>query len=190
MKTIRLFVIPLLAIAALAQLVNGLASEMARLRIHTALLIPSQAVDESPVWSPDSRYLGANIQGQWFKLDTSKVRLQEATWHRQKIGAIAKPTLEPLAKSNALAWAKQEQRRTGDATGKSGIKAARKSAELSTSLVLSKGTGSWVVWRSDLENCGELTMSPDGVYLAYICETNGVIVTDMEQALQALGPEP
>ncbi|HZS96987.1 MAG TPA: hypothetical protein VFA40_09405 [Terriglobales bacterium] len=125
MKTIRLFVIPLLAIAALAQLVNGLASEMARLRIHTALLIPSQAVDESPVWSPDSRYLGANIQGQWFKLDTSKVRLQEATWHRQKIGAIAEPTLEPLAKSNALAWAKQEQRRTGDRDRKIGHKSCK-----------------------------------------------------------------
>jgi len=33
-------------------------------------------------------------------------------------------------------------------------------------------------------------MSPDGVYLAYIWETNGVIVSDMEQALQALGPQP
>jgi hypothetical protein len=66
------FAIFVLVTLALAQIGTGLRSEMQSLDVHTALLIPSQAVDESPVWSPDSRYLGANIQGKWFKLDTSK----------------------------------------------------------------------------------------------------------------------
>ena len=84
MKTEQLFLILLLAVVAFAQAVDVLGSEMARLRVHTALLIPSEAVDEFPMWSPDSRYLAANIQGKWFKLDTFKVRLQEAAWEADR----------------------------------------------------------------------------------------------------------
>ena len=37
-----------------------------------------------------------------------------------------------------------------------------------------------------MENCGELSFSPNGEYVAYICETNGVLEMDLKQALYAL----
>lgn len=124
MTSKRILLIPLLAVMAFAQAGNGLGSEMARLHIHTALLIPSQAVDEFPVWSPDSRFLAANVEGKWFKLDTSKVQLQEATWHGQRIGAVgSKPKLQSLTSQEAAEWAKQVQHGGSNVTGESGVRA-------------------------------------------------------------------
>lgn len=37
-----------------------------------------------------------------------------------------------------------------------------------------------------MENCGGLSLSPDETYLAYICETNGILVMDLTQTLKSL----
>lgn len=48
------------------------------------------------------------------------------------------------------------------------------------------GHRSTVIWKTDMENCGELSFSPNGEYVAYIRETNGVLEMDLKQALYAL----
>src|SRR5579872_3661743 len=102
MKSNRILLVPLLVVMVFAQAGNVLESEMARLQVHTALMVPSQAVDEFPVWSPDSRFLAVNVQGKWFKLDTSSVQLHEAKWHGQRIGTVdSKSKLEPLTNEEA-----------------------------------------------------------------------------------------
>ena len=81
MKSARVFLTPVLVILAFAQADSPLAAKMTKLSVHTVLLVPSQAVDEFPVWSPDSRFLAVNIEGKWFKLDTAKVELRgEMAW--------------------------------------------------------------------------------------------------------------
>jgi hypothetical protein len=126
-----------------------------------------------------------NIQGKWFKLDTLQVQLQAATWHGQRIGVVGrKPKLEPMVREEAAEWGKEALHGESDVTGRSGVKAEMQHHELSSSLVVSQGTRSSVIWKSDLENCGELSLSPDSTYLAYICETNGVLVMDLERAFQ------
>jgi hypothetical protein len=185
MKSPWVFVAPLLLTVAFAQAGSPLGNEMTRLHVHTVLLVPSQAVDEFPVWSPDSRLLAVNIEGKWFKLDTAKVELREANWHGQRIGAVGtKLTLEPVTDEKVAEWSKQVRHGESNVTGKSGVRAEMQHHELSSSLVVSQGGHSSVIWKSEMENCGALSLSPSGSYLAYICETNGVFVMDIERALQ------
>jgi len=152
--------------------------------VHTALIVHSQAVDDFPVWSPDSRYVAANIQGKWFKRDLSDVHLREATWHGDPLGALeSNKGMESITRKRALEWGKAARHGSTYVTGKSGIRAEFQNDELSTFLTLSKGTERAIVFKSDIESCGELTFSPDEEYLAYICETNGVLVTDVAEAM-------
>jgi len=163
--------------------VDNLRSELRRLHVHTALLVRSQAIDDSPVWSPDSRYIGANIQGKWFKVDLSRVNLLEATWHGERLGSVgSEEGLEPITKGKARDWDKVTKHGNTYFTGKSGVRAEFNNDELSTFLTLSKGTQRVIVFKSDIESCGAPTFSPDEEFLAYICETNGVLVTDVGEA--------
>ena len=86
-----------------------------------------------------------------------------------------------MTEKKALEWAKTTKHGSTDVTGKSGLRAAFEDNvnDLSTVLVLSKGTRRTVVFKSDIESCGAPTFSPNEEYLAYICETNGVLLTDV-----------
>jgi hypothetical protein len=58
---------------------------------------------------------------------------------------------------------------------------------LSTELVITKSGGKpAVIWRSGLENCHGLSVSPEGHLVAYVCETNGVIRHGTLRGLGAL----
>ena len=169
-----------------AQTPDILESQMAKLNVHTALLVPSQGVDEFPLWSPDSRFLAANIEGHWFKVDTQRVELHEATWHGNRIGTVSsKSTMESVSGDEANDWGKHTQHATSELTTKSGFKVEIRRSGLSASLVVSRGKNRLVIWNSDLENCGELSASPNDEYVAYTCELNGVLVMDLKQASQA-----
>ncbi len=161
---------------------HSLTGELAALHLQTALLFPSQGVDEFPVWSPDSRYLAANVQGKWFKLEISTVQLQEAKWHGKPIGVVKTNQKFAQATDAEIAeWLKaaKEQR---SVVSSSGITVELSQHELSTSLVLSRGKDRKTLWKTDLENCGGLQLSPDGRYVAFICETNGVFAMDVDAA--------
>ena len=159
-----------------------LTSELAALHVQTALLFPSQAVDDFPVWSPDSRYLAANVQGKWFKLEISAVQLQEAKWHGKPIGTVKNDQKFTQATDAEVAeWVKRAKVQRS-VVSKSGITVELPQRELSTSLVLSRGKNRKILWKTDLESCGGLQLSPDGRYVAFICETNGVFAMDVDAA--------
>ena len=168
-----------------AQTREDVSNEMARLHVHTALLIPSQAIEERPAWSPDGRFLGAKIQGRWFKLDTFSVQLQEAKWHGQRVGAIkTKPDFQPMTADEVKRWKKQVRRRKNDVVvTNSGLRIEMHHHELSSSLVINRGSTQSIIWESDLETCYGLSLSQTGM-IAYVCETNGVFVMDPELAFR------
>ena len=135
MKLSVIFSLALLVPCAHSQESKYLESEMMRLDVHTALLMRSQSVDEFPVWSPDSRSLGVNIGGEWFKLDTRNVRLRKAKWHDQSIAVIAKkPELVPMSIDEAAEWGKRGQHGESDIEDRGGFKAEMRRRELSSSL--------------------------------------------------------
>lgn len=160
----------------------SLARELSVLHVHTALLFPSQAIDEIPVWSPDSRYLVANVQGKWFKLDISDVQLNEAHWHGKRIGIVKNDQkFSQAADAEIAKWMKGSKEKES-VVSKSGITVELSQHELSTSLVLVKGKNRKTLWKTDLESCGGLQLSPDGRNVAFICETNGVFAMDIDAA--------
>ena len=157
--------------------------------MHTALLVHSQGVDDTPVWSPDSRFLGVNVAGKWLKVDTANIHLQEATWHEQRVAVLAdKSELQSLSNEEVGQWAKVSRQGDSVVQGRSRFKAEMQRHELSSSLMLLRRGHRLVVWRSVLENCGALSLSPSGSRLAYVCELNGVLVTDVERAFSSAMP--
>jgi hypothetical protein len=181
-----LVALSLLAISH-AQTGSDLDKQMEVLHVHTALLIRSQEMDDLPAWSPDGRFLAANLAGKWVKIDVSAVQLQEAKWHEQRVGVQTKADLQPLTDDEVHAWAKAKEfqkRRRDVVTTASGLKVEMRHNELSAALVISKGKRQSVIWESGLENCYGLTLSPNKAHVAYLCETNGILVMDPEKAFE------
>ena len=178
---VRWFGLPFAALLLAAQAQPNLETEMRRLQIDTALVLPSQAIDDPPIWSPDSRFLAVNVQGAWYKLDTQQISLQPAKWHDKQIGSISgKPSILPLSDGEMKTWAKTSKHGILRLQIGPDVLAQMKREGLTTSLILTrKGEKPTILWKSDLESCEELAVSPSKRYLAYICETNGVFVTDL-----------
>jgi len=183
MRPFLIFVIFVAVITAPAQVSKPgtLTDELKNLHVHTALLFPSQAIDDLPLWSSDAKYLAVNIQCKWHKLDTSLVLLQEARWHGKSIATLKDGAFSDATESEIAEWSKgAKEKRTVES--KSGIKAELPQHEMSTSLVLSKGRNRKSIWKTDLESCYGLRLSPDGHTVAFLCETNGVFAMDVDAA--------
>lgn len=166
---------------------RALEQELERLNVTSALFVPSTAVDEKPIWSPDSRYLGVNIMGQWYKFDTQRSPLQEATWHNERIGALAeKPTLSRVDEKTIKNWTVTSRNSEDYLSTDDGVEFRFVHSELSSALTVRlKGGKSKRLWKSDIESCYELAISPNNHFLAFICEQNGVFVLSIPRLLNA-----
>jgi hypothetical protein len=160
---------------------------MRKLGVHTILLLQSQAVDEMPLWSPDSRFVAVDIEGKWHKLDTWAITaLGAAKWHGQEIGAVHDELRLNVTVAQVNKWKGKSQDNPREGVSKSGIKVqlTQHQEDLSTSFVISKGSQKKTLWTSGLENCYSPVFSPNEKYVAFICELNGVFVTDIEAAFR------
>jgi hypothetical protein len=153
---------------------------MERLKVDTVLLVPSQAIDEKTSWSPDSRYLAVNVMGKWYKVDTSNLLLRPATWHELNIGTVSEHNeMDRIDESTANKWAKNTVSGVRRVKTRSGTTLSLFQKELSTAFgVQVKGKKLRTLWNSGMENCYELAVAPNDHLVAYICEMNGVVVTD------------
>jgi len=170
-----------------AQTESDLDRQMESLGVHTALLIRSQEIDDLPAWSRDGRFLAVDVAGKWVKLDISAVKLQEAKWHEQRIAVQMKADLHPLTDEEVHSWPKEDesQKRKHDmVTTASGLKVEMRHTTLSSALVISRGKQQAIIWKSGLENCYGLTLSPNKAHVAYFCELNGILVMDAEKAFE------
>jgi hypothetical protein len=176
----------LIGVACSAQVPAPLLVEYDKLKVHTALLAPSPGVDEKPLWSPDSKRIGVNVEGKWYQIDTTKVTLQPADWHRQRIGRVSSgAAISQLDPSELTVWEKATRTDSTTVVDHAGNKLEFVRKDLGTALVLTAKARKPVrLWVTDLENCGELSLSPDGHWVAYICEQNGVFVMNLDRALQ------
>lgn len=176
------------AVTPSPQVADSLADEMAKLQVHTALVVQSLLIKGFPAWSPDSRFLGVMLQGQWFKLDTNRFPLEEGEWHGQRIGVIRPDVgFGLMTVGEAADWTKAGQHGDREVKGKSGMKATIRYHDASSTLLISQGARTSAIWEADLENCGALTLSPSGSYLAYTCDESGLFVMDVGQVTRELG---
>jgi hypothetical protein len=176
-----------------AQTASDLGQQMDTLHVHTALVVRSQEMDDLPAWSPDGKFLAVDLAGKWVKVDTSGMQLQEAKWHGQRIGVQDKASLQPMTSEEVHEWGKPKSLpKSGRdvVITESGLKIEMRHHEVSSSLVISKGAHRSVIWESDLENCYGLTLSPNKLHVAYLCELNGILVMDPQKAFGTAGHQP
>ncbi|MGO9405129.1 MAG: hypothetical protein ACLPVW_16825 [Terriglobales bacterium] len=166
---------------------DRLGTAMSKLGVHTILLFQSQAVDEMPLWSPDSRFVVVDVEGKWYKLDTWAITaLGSAKWHGEEIGAVSDELRSVATVAQVDKWKSKSRTNPREAISKSGIKVqlTQHQEDVSTSFVISRGSQNKTLWTSGLENCYSPVFSPNEKYVAFICELNGVFVTDIEAAFR------
>jgi hypothetical protein len=175
-----------IAILALASAISDTAgvqdirAALAALHLRSALVVESQEVDEHPVWSPDGKALAVNLAGKWHQIDLGAVSLTPAQWHGgSPIGKLVRPLPSTVIEDNKVnKWEKSNRWDPRRIETKDGTILALTPDELSTVFTIGKKTEKpQVLWKTALENCHSLSLSPDEQHVAYICELNGVVVT-------------
>lgn len=158
--------------------VEHLDSEMARVKSDTALVLPSQAIDEYALWSADGRYLAVNVEGEWQKIDLQTMILDAGTWHGgQVLGVIAnQEAVSPATPEEISAWQKVNKLEPRQANvGGTQVELAQR--EFSTALVVTlPGRKPETRWQTEMENCHSLVVAPTKRHVAFICEMNGLFV--------------
>jgi hypothetical protein len=160
-----------------ASLLRSLDSELDRLGTRTALIVPSQAVDEFPVWSPDASRLAANVAGTWYTVRLDSIALGEATWRDGlRLGVLQSE--ESVAEApEAAAWQETANFAPSSIRTEGGTTVELLQARMSTAFVItSAGGNAETLWTSGFETCHSLSLAPDGRYVAFICEMNGVFL--------------
>lgn len=161
-----------------------LVGALQRLGLTSALVVASQAVDEHPVWSPDGRFLALNVDQKWSKVDLDSLSLTKGTWHDgEGIGVTnPPPSLTPIPEADVHKWQKAERYGPRKVTTGSGTVVELDQNGLSTVFrTTSKGGKAVTHWKTSLENCHGLALSPDESLVAFVCELNGVIVTVLDR---------
>jgi hypothetical protein len=160
---------------------TSLQAEMERLGVRSALVFASQTIDEHPVWSPKGDALAVNVDGRWVELKLAPVTLEAATWRGSQPIGIVKPPISPssVSEGHVRDWERSAKFDPRKVILRDGKTVELRQEDLSTSLIVTPlGGATQIVWKSGLESCYGLAVSPDQRLVAYVCELNGVIVTE------------
>jgi hypothetical protein len=179
-KSLASIVVAGLLLGATATGPGALYREMKRLNVRTVLVLPSSAIDDYPVWSPDGRYVAANVMGTWRKVDLAAIELAPGRWHGSAVGVTKSPEFVSTVDPADLEKWKPATEPDSDLADTGMVRIEFRRHELSTSLVVTqRGKAPKVLWTSDLETCGAPVVSPDSQLVAYLCETDGLLVMDV-----------
>lgn len=169
----------------LMQELKSLAEELNKLHTDTALVVPSNAIDEYPLWSPSGDYLAVNVMGKWHKVNLSQLSLQEGTWRgKRRIGVITSKSSVSEANAQEIEqWIKVTKFNPRVLITKAGTRIELRETELGTTLIIHRrNQKAQRIWASDMESCHSLVLSPNEQYVAFICESNGVVVMRLAEA--------
>jgi hypothetical protein len=156
-----------------------LVSEMKALGLRFALLVESQAIDDAPVWSPDGRFLAIHLDQKWSALNVEFVALRMGTWHDRNTIAVAypNPALQDVSGTEVRTWQTSARFDAHRLTTKTGVTIELAPEGLGTVFrVTSKGLEPEVLWKTSLESCHSLALSPAETLVAFLCKLNGLVV--------------
>jgi hypothetical protein len=162
---------------------KNLEEEMARLKVSTALVLPSSRIVHLPVWSPESDQIASMIGNRWYRVDLKQVVLREFDWKKQKAGQVSVKESVVLASTIEMRrWQKalkELQENQQIVTTTKGVKLELRKEGANTSFITTKiGQKPHTLWSVE-ENCQSLTLSPDEKYVAFIGEASGVFVVNL-----------
>jgi len=161
---------------------KDLNSEMARLKTETVLIVNSQAIDEYPLWSPNSDFVSCNIEDKWYKFRLTDIDFAEATWRGQTIGVLTtEDAYSELSSKEQAEFEKVSKFNPRKVKTRDGTQIELKTEGISVSLIVTrKGQKPEKLWTSDFENCHSLVLSPNEKYVAYLCELNGLLIMKLK----------
>ena len=185
MKKIYIIILTILTFNVYGQnidITKNLNSEMTRLKTETVLIVQSQAIDEYPIWSPNSDFVACNIEGKWYKFRLTNIELADAKWRGQTIGILTtKDAYSELTTNEQKEFEKASKFKPREVTTAKGTKVELKMEGMAVSLIITKkGEKAKKLWTSGGENCHSLVLSPDENYVAYLCEMNGLLIMKLE----------
>lgn len=160
-----------------------LVAALQRLGLNSALVVRSQAVDEHPIWSPDGRFLAVDVDQNWMKIDLGAISLTKGTWHDGE--GIALPDSPPapsaISEARVREWEKSGAYSPRRIATKAGTVVELQPEGLGTLFrIARKGRKPTTLWKTSLEACHSLSLSPDQSLVAFVCELNGVVVTVLD----------
>ena len=161
---------------------KNLNSELTRLKTETVLIVQSQAINEYPLWSPNSDFIACNIAGKWYKFRLTNIELADAKWRGQTIGVLTTiDAYSKLTSNEKSEFEKVSHFNPREVKTKNGTKVELKIDGMSVSLIVTKkGKKAKKLWTSGGENCHSLVLSPDEKYVAYLCEMNGLLIMKLK----------
>lgn len=135
----RLTMVVLVPVLATAGGSGGIQNELSRLGVRTALVLPSTSIDDFPIWSPDSKYVAANVMGTWHKVNLASITLVVGTWHGdQKIAVVkAKAAVTPLEPALLKQW-KPEHEPDSAVAENAAVRVEFRATNLSTALIVTR----------------------------------------------------
>jgi hypothetical protein len=131
------------------------------------------------LWSPNSDYIVVNITGEWKRIELKNIYLTEAKWRQINIGVRTtdERSFVELSKKekdsfNKIAKFGARVLKTRDKT-----EITIEMKDFSSSMIIKKyGDKPNKIWDSNMENCHSLVLSPDEMYVAFLCELSGLFV--------------
>jgi hypothetical protein len=160
-----------------SQLARPLDIEMTRLGADITVLVPYGAIGEYPIWSPNSDYVGINVIGEWKKVGLTETYLVGADWGKKLVASYNfNGVMEPMTMEEVEEFKTASPWDPHKVTAADGTIYEITPPTPGTTFTISKpGQKPIVVWTQG-GVYHQLTLSPDGRYLAFLSETNGLMI--------------
>lgn len=167
--------------ALLAQFSQGsFEKNLQALKCDTAFIVKSPTIRDPIHWSPDGKEIGIKLEGRWVSIALDSLVLKRYKWRDNLdiAGPIGLPELKPLDSRQRAGWISAEEEHSRKIRTNTGTRIEFAYVEDgAVALRVSWPDGmARDLWRTKIEDCGGLVLSPDHRWVAYIAGINGIIV--------------
>lgn len=176
----------LCAPALLAQFSQGsFEKNLEALKCDSAFIVKSSEIRHPIHWSPDGRELGIKVDGRWVRIALDTLVLKRYKWRDNQdiAGPVGLPDGKPLGDRERAAWVSAEEEHSRKIRTNTGVRiefAPLEDGALALRVSWPDGMAR-DLWRTRIEDCQGLVLSPDHRWVAYIGSLNGVIVMKVPQ---------
>lgn len=171
----------LFAPTAMAQFTGAnLEQNLRAIDCDTVVVVKSNAIRDPIHWSPDSKSIGVKVEGNWVSINLDKLMLKRFKWRNELNVATpaGKPEYVPLPSQVRATWKSATEEESTKLRNNMGtIIEFAQLKEGGVALLVTPLNGTRKeIWRTNLEDCQGLVLSPDHHWVAFICGVHGAVV--------------
>jgi len=192
LRILACFIFSLFNLTLFAQSPRPLLWEMNRLDVNTAMVWSSSGgIEEHALWSENSDALIFYENGHWSKLDLNEIFLSPADWLDHPIGSSSGEVLDSVTTEDLKIGNSITKYGDRTITTSKGVTLELKEEGFSTAFIRKDNKKkAKTLWQTGMENCYSLSLSPDERFVAFISETNGLMVYCIDESTYKTGIPP